>query len=555
MKALRFVLCALLLAPLAAAGEAGRVLIAVGEVLAERGTERIALTRGSALEAGDTIRTGAASNAQIRMSDGAIVSLRERTVLRIDEHVWSGRVDGTERSFLSLLAGGIRTVTGAIGNLRREDRYGVRTPTASIGIRGTHYTLRECNEQSPCPVRGARADLELAAVPGTASDTGPLAQVAPGGEFAPPGTYGGVSDGRIGVRNDSAPEPYEFGAREFFYVADRLSPPQGLIAPPPFLYDRLIGRTRTAGQAGAETGETIVQGGIQAESRPSEVPSAPRVGDFVVSEQRDASGAPAVVPAAVSGPTIAGVGAHFDSVAGGPGHGGGFLTAAEAVLQGSGSSAILTAFAVKPGSSAEPGGGSFGVSGSAPAASVINETVPNPLGANWGRWTAGSISEFDATPTAVAFSTNNQFHYLFGPLTPPEVIAAKTGTSNMWMAGGTTPTNNLGETGAFFISTPQVNFTGKTFSAAGFGFTFTSQSWFFGPTTTPIQILTGKGAFIEASVGGGSCFGSCSGAASLGMTGIFMGPQGDHLGIGFSAVTSGGQHASTVKLFACSPSC
>ncbi|MDX1434446.1 MAG: FecR domain-containing protein, partial [Gammaproteobacteria bacterium] len=42
------------------------------------------------------------------------------------------------RSFFSLLKGGLRTITGAIGKLNRK-AYQIRTPVATIGIRGTEY--------------------------------------------------------------------------------------------------------------------------------------------------------------------------------------------------------------------------------------------------------------------------------------------------------------------------------------------------------------------------------------------------------------------------------
>ncbi|MDW8469194.1 MAG: FecR family protein [Burkholderiales bacterium] len=225
-RAIRLSLCAIFLVPAVALAEAGRVLLAVGEVFAERAGQRVALVRGAAVEQDDTIRTGPASNAQIRLSDGAILSMSERTQLRIDEHMFSGRIDGTEKSFITLLAGGLRTVTGAIGNLRRDDKYGVRTATASIGIRGTHYTLRECNDLSPCVAAGARAALEVAQAPGEASDAPSLLAQAPGAQFAPPGTYGGVSDGRIGVKNEAGES--EFGARQFFLRCRPLHPAAGV---------------------------------------------------------------------------------------------------------------------------------------------------------------------------------------------------------------------------------------------------------------------------------------------------------------------------------------
>lgn len=537
----------LLAMPLAALAEAGRVLLAVGDVVAERGAQRIALARGAAVEVGDTIRTGADSNAQIRMTDGAILALRERTVLRIDEHVFSGKVDGSERSFLSLLAGGVRAVTGLIGALRRDDKYGVRTPTASIGIRGTHYTLRECNDLSPCPLEGARAELELAQAPGAASDAPALLAQAASGGFAAPGTYGGVSDGAIAVMNEAGEA--QFGAREFFHVPDRKTAPQALIAPPRFLYDRLGARTRTAGQAGAESGERVA-GGIGAESRqlapapPTEAPGFRS--NFVATENRGASGSPSVVP--TQEPLVAGVGAFFDAVNSMPGDGGGFFPPSQATLAGSGPSAKLLDFFILPGDHASPGGGS-GVSGGAAASEgdVVAETSPNPIGAIWGRWLQGGFVESDgATPTVHTISPTNALHYLSAPPTPPEVIAAKTGLLSLVDIGGTTPTNNFGQTGSFSISGATVDFASKVFSASSFGFVFASQTWSFGAASAPLQALPGKGVFFTGAASG-TCAGACGSTATLGMTGVFMGKQGDHVGIGLSAVAPGG-HASTARL-------
>ncbi|MDH4192209.1 MAG: FecR family protein, partial [Betaproteobacteria bacterium] len=135
------VLGAVLATPLGAQGQAGRVLVSIGDVVAQRGGQAVPLAAGSAVASGDTIRLGPASNAQVLMSDESIISLRERTVFRLDNYVYSGKIDGSEKSIFSLLAGGMRTVTGLIGRLHSRDKYELRTPTATIGIRGTHYTL------------------------------------------------------------------------------------------------------------------------------------------------------------------------------------------------------------------------------------------------------------------------------------------------------------------------------------------------------------------------------------------------------------------------------
>ncbi|MBK8895421.1 MAG: FecR domain-containing protein [Propionivibrio sp.] len=97
------------------------------------------LSKGGGIGNGDTVRTGEGGRAQIRFTDGALVSLQPQTEFRIDDYQYSGNPDGQEKGFFSLLKGGLRTVTGWIGRSKREN-YKVTTSVATIGIRGTEYT-------------------------------------------------------------------------------------------------------------------------------------------------------------------------------------------------------------------------------------------------------------------------------------------------------------------------------------------------------------------------------------------------------------------------------
>src|SRR2546425_10562266 len=180
MRSLTFLL-ALLSAPGLALAQAGRFLLAVGDVVVARGPAEIRAATGTPVQSGDTIRVGPASNAQIRMTDEPIVGLRPGTVFRIDAYEYSGQAEA--RSIFSLLKGGFRTVTGAIGRLHSRERYAVRTPTATIGIRGTHYTVVHCDNDCGGADRGSISN----------------------------GTYGGVTDGRIEVVNQTG--EHEFAAR------------------------------------------------------------------------------------------------------------------------------------------------------------------------------------------------------------------------------------------------------------------------------------------------------------------------------------------------------
>jgi len=102
-----------------------------------------AAERGSTVAPGDTVET-TLGRLQIRMVDGAYISLQPQTLLRLDEYAMAGAGQGEERGLLGLLRGGLRTVTGAIGRANRS-AYRLTTPTATVGIRGTEFAVTADN--------------------------------------------------------------------------------------------------------------------------------------------------------------------------------------------------------------------------------------------------------------------------------------------------------------------------------------------------------------------------------------------------------------------------
>jgi hypothetical protein len=127
-------------APITSFGQeaAGRVLAVAGDVTIERGAQRIAARPLTEVRAGDTFQLGAQSNAQVRFSDDSVVALGSDTTFRVSEYAFQGRAPEAQSAFFNLIKGGMRTVTGLIGRANR-DNYGLRTATATIGIRGTAY--------------------------------------------------------------------------------------------------------------------------------------------------------------------------------------------------------------------------------------------------------------------------------------------------------------------------------------------------------------------------------------------------------------------------------
>jgi hypothetical protein len=133
-------LCTTSIASAAHAVPAAQVEFAMGDPVAvsAAGRERV-LHKGDAIESGDLVNTKS-GRAQLRFSDGAYVSLQPDTQFRIDEYRYDGKSDGSERGFFSLLKGGLRTITGLVGRAHKRN-YQITTTVATIGIRGTEYTL------------------------------------------------------------------------------------------------------------------------------------------------------------------------------------------------------------------------------------------------------------------------------------------------------------------------------------------------------------------------------------------------------------------------------
>lgn len=85
---------------------------------------------------GQTIDSGPDGEVHLVTEDGGIIALRPRTIFRVDEYKAEG--NSTDKMFMSLLRGTIRSITGWVGKYNNS-AYRITTPTATIGIRGTDH--------------------------------------------------------------------------------------------------------------------------------------------------------------------------------------------------------------------------------------------------------------------------------------------------------------------------------------------------------------------------------------------------------------------------------
>jgi hypothetical protein len=116
---------------------AGRVISATPKkvtAINQEGAERI-LKRRAKFFLGDTIVTGAEAKAQLRFTDGSIVSLREQTTYEITQYAFDDKSE-EGKHVTRLIKGGIKAITGRIAKHNAPD-HEVVTAVATIGVRGT----------------------------------------------------------------------------------------------------------------------------------------------------------------------------------------------------------------------------------------------------------------------------------------------------------------------------------------------------------------------------------------------------------------------------------
>ncbi|MEO8040940.1 MAG: FecR family protein [Betaproteobacteria bacterium] len=114
---------------------------------------------GSAMEAGDTLRTEASSQARLDFADGTQVLLRPQSVFKIEKYRYNEAKPQEDGALMRLFKGGLRAVTGLIGK-HRPDSMLFGTSTATIGIRGTDFIVRVCGDECAAETkRAAKADL------------------------------------------------------------------------------------------------------------------------------------------------------------------------------------------------------------------------------------------------------------------------------------------------------------------------------------------------------------------------------------------------------------
>lgn len=118
----------------------GSISDAKGGGSIKRAARTIPAARGSSIEKNDTVSTNSQGRFRITFADATNVNITENSRLVIDDFVYDGSNKSKGRLGLKLALGTARYTSGGIahGNARGV---GIRTPTATIAVRGTDFVM------------------------------------------------------------------------------------------------------------------------------------------------------------------------------------------------------------------------------------------------------------------------------------------------------------------------------------------------------------------------------------------------------------------------------
>lgn len=132
-------------AVISAQAAGGQVYVVSGNVFVTQGKNPAHQVVNSEAIVPDTlISTGDKSAALLKFSDGQIITMHANSALHVFDYRYDAKRAEASSIVLSMFKGGMRFVTGLIGQ-RRKQSFRLLTPNATIGIRGTEFMVTMVN--------------------------------------------------------------------------------------------------------------------------------------------------------------------------------------------------------------------------------------------------------------------------------------------------------------------------------------------------------------------------------------------------------------------------
>jgi len=156
----------------------GATAFANGTVTSVKGSARVGnqpVAENQQIAPGSVVTTGPDAQVVLRFEDGQRVVLSQNTEFKVVDYHFTAADPATDRMIFDLVKGGARFVTGLLGR-RSQSAFQMRTPQATIGIRGTDFMAVIVNPLYLSVTQGAIAANTTA---GTAAfGAGSIASVA-----------------------------------------------------------------------------------------------------------------------------------------------------------------------------------------------------------------------------------------------------------------------------------------------------------------------------------------------------------------------------------------
>lgn len=135
----------MVVANLSAMVEVAHVTALRGEAVAANPKHSHILKLGDGIFQKDVIKTSSNSKIQMIFQDDTIVTVGKESVFSVEEYVFD---DAKEPEVhFGMVQGAMRTITGKVGKIAPQ-KFRVQTKTATIGIRGTNFTLNVSKDGS-----------------------------------------------------------------------------------------------------------------------------------------------------------------------------------------------------------------------------------------------------------------------------------------------------------------------------------------------------------------------------------------------------------------------
>lgn len=143
MSIVRLVFCFLLgisLSALADEAVIGYVKTVKGDAMVINGGQQTKAQVGTPVVTGSKLKTGANSSMGVTFKDNTVMSFGPNTELTVDEYLYSPN-KGKLKLGATMAKGTLAYLSGAIAKIK-PDAVAVKTPTGTIGVRGTHFVVK-----------------------------------------------------------------------------------------------------------------------------------------------------------------------------------------------------------------------------------------------------------------------------------------------------------------------------------------------------------------------------------------------------------------------------